>query len=323
MSKKFFLKIPKNIQAKIKNIQSNDIVVGILKTFTQEDIRNGVLSHLNIFMGEDSLVFPEEIVPNANQGKFSYRNIFGYEKVRKDLGLETRYRTMDVPSWGSSYDTHEVEISYKAYPREYVSPRFLTIKIECRNTLITLDKYAIKFEISEVLDKASSTFENNLLTALNLLQESLYASDVFASKSSYEDYLRTVQLAWEFLPPGNREDDIRRIFGQHFVSKEKSTDDESRYDFMLSLKPKQFLVGSSGFQRYFGALLEDDLVIFENIAYGNAIYIMHKNWEQLSTLSRLDLLSGKYGDNFERVIHINGWENKVKAIVKEYRHKLI
>lgn len=323
MPKKFFLKIPKNIQTRLKSIQSNNIVVGVLKTFTQEDIRNGVLSHLNISMGEDSLIFPNEILPYTNQGKSSYRNMYGYEKVRKDLGLETRYRTMEVPSWGSSYDTHEVELSYKAYPREFISPRFLTIKIECKNTSITLDKYAIKFEVSEVLDKTSTTFESNLLIALNLLQENLYASNVFASESSYEDYLRTVQLAWEFLPPGNREDDIKRIFGQKKISTVKSTDDESRYDFMLSLKPKQFLIGSSGFQRYFGALLEDDLVVFENIAYGNAIYIMHKDWEQLSSLSRIDLLTGRYGDNFERVIHAKGWESTVKTIINEYRHRLV
>lgn len=92
-----------------------------------------------------------------------------------------------------------------------------------------------------------------------------------------------------------------------------------RYDFFISLKPKKLVFGSSGFRRYFGALLEDDLVVFENIQYGNAVYVLFDNWEELSKRSRIDLLSGRYGTDFKRVIHSSGWKGEVRAIVAAKR----
>lgn len=269
------------------------------------------------------MMLPNEVIPKSSQGKYSDRNINGYEIVRKDLPKEIHYRCQEVPSWGSYYSTHEVEIPYEKYPRDYISAKLSTIKIECQKQASDLEKYAIKFEVNEVLDKENPTFEENLLIALNLLQENVYSCNVFASNSSFEDYLRTVQLTWEFLPPGNRDDDIRRVFGRNTPTTEQMTEIEARYDFIMSLHPRELLYGTSGFQRYFGAKLENNLVIFENIKYGNALYIMHDDWERLSTLSRIDLMSGRYGNNFERIIHATGWEKNAREIVHKYMNTLI
>ena len=78
------------------------------------------------------------------------------------------------------------------------------------------------------------------------------------------------------------------------------------------------MYGISGLQRYFGAIIEDDLVVFENTRYGNAIYIMYNNWQELSTLSRIELMSGKYGSDFDRVVHTSKWEDKVKKLISEH-----
>ena len=42
------------------------------------------------------------------------------------------------------------------------------MKIECKNVSANQDKFAIKFEINEVLDKESETFEEDLLFCLFL-----------------------------------------------------------------------------------------------------------------------------------------------------------
>lgn len=57
-------------------------------------------------------------------------------------------------------------------------------------------------------------------------------------------------------------------------------------------------------------MLEDDLVVFENIEYGNAIYILYDDWDEISKLSRIDLLSGRAGSNFDRIIHSGNWKRK-------------
>ena len=43
---------------------------------------------------------------------------------------------------------------------------------------------------------------------------------------------------------------------------------------------------------------------------------------QLSKLTRLDLMSGRFGDSFERVIHSSGWKGTVRAIIT-HRRELI
>ncbi len=241
MPKKNLRKIPPNIFNKLKSIDSQYIVVGILKTFTKDYIVEGNLEHLDIYIDDGNLKIPNEIMPLDCQGKYSDKNINGYEIVRDDLPKETHYRTMEVPSYGSYYLTHTVNMPYEMYPRESVAPRLSTMKIECKNVSANQDKFAIKFEINEVLDKESETFEEDLLFCLNLMQENIYACSIFPSGSTYEDYIKTTQLSWEFLPPGVREDDIKRIFGNSKPSKEKILEIERRYDFLMSLNPKELL----------------------------------------------------------------------------------
>ena len=71
----------------------------------------------------------------------------------------------------------------------------------------------------------------------------------------------------------------------------------------MRINPKNIIKGTSGFQRYFGALFTKNLVVFENISYGNAIYVMYNDWETLSK---------KAGWNkslsYERKIHNKNWK---------------
>jgi hypothetical protein len=75
------------------------------------------------------------------------------------------------------------------------------------------------------------------------------------------------------------------------------------------------LAGSSGFLRYFGAQFRGDLVVFENIVYGNALYVMYGQWKDLSKRSRIDLLKGPR-DGFDRIEHRKGWEKQLRALLR-------
>ena len=70
--------------------------------------------------------------------------------------------------------------------------------------------------------------------------------------------------------------------------------------------------------RYFGAICEDDFIVFENTRYGNAIYVMYEAWPELSKRSRIDLLKGPR-DDFERIEHNRGWEDRVAFLLREHR----
>lgn len=64
-------------------------------------------------------------------------------------------------------------------------------------------------------------------------------------------------------------------------------------------------------RRYFGAQFSDNLVVFENIEYGNAIYILFDNWAEISQMSRIDILQRKEKD-FIRLPHRKNWERVLK-----------
>lgn len=88
---------------------------------------------------------------------------------------------------------------------------------------------------------------------------------------------------------------------------------------LLHLKPVALVTGRSGFARYVGAQFAEDLVVFENIRYGNAAYIMFENRDQLSRRSRVDLV--RSDERFIRLAHTSGWKSKLRSIVNEERRK--
>ena len=315
--KKNFRNVPSDVHAKLKAIKSDEIVVGCAVKYKSEALLSGKLKHLGVLLTPSGLELPAAIVPKAEQGKFSNQNVNGLEIIRKDLPKETHYNSIESPNWGDSYNgTHTVNLPYKKYPREFRSPRVLEITMFCADTRPGLSVYVIAFQVKEVLSKAARNFGTKLFENLNLLQENAGACGVQAASESLSDYTKSLHVSWEILPPGTVEETIERLFrGETPTTQDKDVATE-RYQFFSSLKPKSLVYGNSGFSRYFGALIKDDLVVFENIQYGNAVYILFENWEELSKRSRVDLISGKFGNTFDRVIHQSGWKGKVKAIVE-------
>jgi len=320
MFKKNLNKIPKDIIQKISRIEANDIIVGCARKFKADYLLSGGLNNLGIFLNDSGLIFPASIVPPVERGKYSSRNIYGYEEKRKDLPKETHYNTVEAPNFGdSSNGTHTVNLPYEKYPIDFHSPKELEITISCENTKPGLQSYVIAFQVQEIISKDNEKFNSNLLENLNILQENIGYCDVESADKPIDEYAKSLHVSWEILPPGTADEAIERIFRGKTPTQQQKDTTKERYDFFQSLKPKNFVFGQSGFRRYFGALLEDDLVVFENIEYGNAVYILYDNWEELSKLTRLDLMSGRFGDSFERVIHNSGWKGKVRTIIAHRR----
>jgi hypothetical protein len=101
--------------------------------------------------------------------------------------------------------------------------------------------------------------------------------------------------------------------GKRSVTEETRRTLEQRLNVMGRFQPTAFIAGTNGFLRYFGAQFGDNLVAFENLTYGNALYLMYENWEQLSRRSRIDLLKGPR-DGFDRIEHRDGWEQRLEAV---------
>jgi len=318
MPKKNLRLIPSSIKTRLKQLKDRNLVAGGSRYYSAKELSEGILKHLGIEMKNGAPQYPESVIPPSVRGKYSDRNVNGEEIVRKDLEMETHFNAIESPNWGDSYNgTHTVYLPYKAYPRDFIAPALTRLKIKCQNPLPGLDGYLLVFEVDRVLDRKKKGFENDLLICLNLLQENVGFCGLQPSGATFEDYMQTLRVAWDVLPPGSREDAVARLFKGRTPTPEEKKAVEERYDFLISLRPQKLVYGTSGLERYFGGLIQDDLVVFENIQYGNAIYIMFENWEDLSQRSRTELQSGRFGQNFERVTHKKGWKGTVREVIDE------
>jgi hypothetical protein len=310
MPQKNFRAVPPQIRNKLSRIPSNEIVVGCIRSIPDLEIDGGRWRHLGIpFDPAQSSTI--EVIPPDSSGKFSARNVDGEEIVRYDLPVETAYNYIEAPNWGDwSRGTHEVPLPYKRRPRDFIPPRNTPISVQLVSSRDGLSAY--KFLVKEVLRK---TDNKRLLECLNLLQENVGSVDVYPSDYNFQQYLTTLQISWEILPPGQRDQVMARIASGRPIPPEKQRQIDDRYNFLISLRPTQIIVGTSGMQRYLGGMIRDDLVVFENTEYGNAVYLMYDDWQQLSQRSRVELISGRFGVNFDRIVHSSGWKDRVRALI--------
>jgi hypothetical protein len=322
--KKNFRAVPKEILAKVDELKSDDFTVSAVKRIPEAEIAAGKYAHLGLVMKDGVPVFPSEQIPNAGNGKLSRINAEGVELVLKDEPKVSKTFTFEAPDYGDwARGSHTVEWDREVYQREWFAPKELTLQIEILGEEMKAEKtYIVGFSINEVLSRKNSRFmrsqhlKNDLFFNLNLLQENVGAASVFSSDATRSDYLKTIFVTWEILPPGEREETIAKILGGfRSPSPEICKKIEARYALLTKLKPEAFISGSSGFSRYFGAKFSDSLVVFENLEYGNAIYGMFEHWETLSKLSRIELLKGTR-TGFERIVHAKGWEQRLVELVQ-------
>jgi hypothetical protein len=322
--KQRFLRTPEKLARKIAGFKGNDVVVACVKKIPVRDLNAGLYGHLQIKLGQTGPEYPKMIVPPRTVGRTSEENVDGLVVVRKDLPKVWKTYTMEVPNWGDSWNgTHDVDIPREVYQRDFVSPREFALSIELLGEEPEPDRrFVFKFTVEATLNRNAKDFDRELLFALNLLRENVGAADVFSAEASVDDYLRTVYVDWEILPPGERDQNIARILsGVRAPSEKDRANLVDRYDFMAKLKPIAFVAGKSGFRRYFGAQFDKNLVAFENLEYGNALYVMFDEWEKLSQRSRLELISGDR-DGFVRIVHEKGWKDKLSDVINRRRsHK--
>lgn len=315
--KSWYRSIPANFIRNIDGMESNLVVVAATKKIRVSDIAEGKYAHIGLSCDDKGIVISSPVLPSRKVGKYAERNLDGWEAVRKDLPMIVKSFSVESPNFGNAvtYGTHTHYWDKEVYQREVFEPRMFLIKVDLLNGP-SADTALVKFEVDQILDKDTEQFEQNLLFCLNLLQESTGVAGVYPANSTREDFIGTMIIDWEIFPPGNAEDVIRSIVeskGREF--KEKYGVVTSRVELFNELPVKSFIRGSGGFGAYIGALYADNLVVFENVNYGNALYVLYDGWESISKRSRLELLKGTT-EKFDRIVHTKGWENRFKLLIE-------
>lgn len=313
--KKNLLKIPDNILDKIKTIKGENVVAACSVKIRPERLIEGDYKHLDIQIVDGELKYPERVLPRPDTGYYSKYNLYGREIVHRDLPMVPKTFWWESPNFGNwDKGSHDNSRTRDVYQRDWMPPLYLEICVEMMG-IDNRNNHAFRFTVDHPISKKDKAFEEKLLFALNLLQENVGNHGVFSTEAKVDDYLKSLYVNWEILPAGELEETVNRI-----MTGLKRTDTETRkrlterLKLLEKLQPRNVIFGTSGFQGYVGAQFYDDLVVFENVDYGNAAYVMFDDWEELSKKTRTELLKSSY--DFIRIPHTKTWKRRVWRAVK-------
>jgi hypothetical protein len=315
--KQSYRRIPPSITADLGRITSGFVIVAATKRIPVLDIAGGLYEHLGLHHDGTNFKIAASIAPSSSVGKYSARNLNGWEVKRTDLPKITKTFSWETPNFGdaSTYGTHTHYQTREVYQLQVFEPRLFPIKVELLNSPGT-DTALVKFEVGQILDRRATGFDDEFLFCLNLMQENTGVSGVFPSDATRDDFVGTVQLDWEIFPPGNAAQLIASMTKGHgSLSPQRAGIIAARLKLFAKLPIEKLIKGTNSFGSYIGALYADNLVVFENMNYGNALYILYDDWEDVSKRSRLELLRGTT-KNFDRFVHTDGWEDRFESHIE-------
>lgn len=314
-----FRRIPDYIDQELSRIQSQYVIVAAVIDVTKADIASGRFRHVGIQMNEGNIYVPETITPDIMKGIYARRNRNGIIWILKNLPKVTKTYWWESPNFGDpTKGYHSNYRDIQVYQRQLEPPRdweiTLSILVENESHL------RIKAEIATVLDRQDNYFKKDLFFAINLLQEQFRDCHVFAASTTDEDMARITTVGWEIFPPGTLDRTLAVITGKmRTQSPIRQREIQNRAEALSRLHPSEYIVGSGMNSRYFGAKFGESIVVFENVDYGNALYILFDNWQEISQMSRIDILK-RHEKDFIRIIHKNGWEKTLLHYINELKH---
>ncbi|MDD5185740.1 MAG: hypothetical protein PHS84_10825, partial [Paludibacter sp.] len=211
---KHFRKIPSNILQRIEEFE-NDFIVATVLSLTEDELKKPIFSDLNFKIENGQVSFISEYVPNILKGVYSRKNIDGYRKKYHDLPQVSKtYYAGQKPIFGDfTKGTFSQYITKMVIAYEDIAPKEISILVELLETQIENNQthYIFKISLSQVLNRRMSDFEDELFFNINLLQENIGSVNVYQSSTTFDEFLQTLQVEWELLPPGEIDIDYERI----------------------------------------------------------------------------------------------------------------
>lgn len=319
--KKNYRKVPTQAVEKVKNFDSDTIEVCTILKVKTNDLENPKYKNLGLGLGNDGIKFNADFIPSEKNGRYSSKNVNGYKiKYPDKPKVSKSFYCGQRPYYGDwSKGSFSLYVNRYVIPYDIIPPKELAIKVTevQRNEAHDNSIIVLKVAVDAVLDRTHSKFDDDFLFAVNLLQETVFSFDVFSTNSTIEDYLKTQFVAWEIFPPGTRQNDLAKIIDNNKTSdKEYVERVEDRYAFLKSQNPTDIIKGNSGMRHYFGAKFSDNLVVFENTDYGNAVYVLFEEWEALSKLSRTEI-QNRPENEYVRIPHGKNWKQSLSLLIKE------
>jgi hypothetical protein len=317
--KKNFRKTPEFITNRIKVLNSDNIIIATIVKINKNQIDDLKFRNLNLQLNNNQINFNSQYIPQNTIGSFSRKNIDGYKIVHKDQDkIRKSFYLGERPYYGDwSKGSFSAYSTRKVFPSDNFPPRELSITTELLEE--TVNDFKIKVSVDIILNRNDENFEEELFFTVNLLQENVHSVNVFSSETTRTEYLRTLSLTWDIFPPGEKNEDLERIMkGSRNLTPEKVEEVQNKYDYLVTLNPVEIVSGLSGMRKYFGAKFSNNLIVFENLNYGNAIYVLFENWEELSQMSRTEIQT-RPSNEYIRIKHTSNWKQSLERIIAAKR----
>lgn len=313
-----FRRIPDYIEQELQNIQEQHIIVAAIINIKKAEIASNAYRHLDIKMVEGKIKIPDIIYPDRLVGLYARRNRNGILWILKNQPKVIKTFSFESPNFGDpDKGYHTTSIDRMVYKRRLEPPREWAISISPVSQ--NEEFIRLKIQIKSVLDRQHPDFRSDLFFAINLLQEQCRECHVFPANITNEELARITAVGWEIFPPGTMDRTFSAITSRLRVpSPQRQREIEHRANALARLRPTEYIVGSGMNSHYFGAKFGENIVAFENIDYGNALYILFDNWQEISQMSRIDILK-RHERDFIRIIHKDGWQKALKRHIDELR----
>ena len=322
MRQKHFRKVPEFINNKLNELNTDLLQVGTLLQANEEEIKSGKLSHLGIIYKDEKVTFTSTIALTHATGIFARKNRLGYDIIHRDKPKYYHLYQATVPNFGDwTKGHHTIHWDRLVYHRTYIPPREWNLEIELleKRTIGRDEQFIFKITIKQIFDRNDKNFEKDLFFGINLMQENVGSCDIFPSDLNKEDFVKLICVGWQIFPPGKVEEAINKI-NEQFQCKTKDQREKlkDRADFFNASGATEFIVGFGQNNKYFGAKFSEKLIVFENIEYGNAIYVLFETWETISKMSRTEILKTQdRNKDYIRLQHKGNWKDQLKKIIED------
>ena len=247
-----------------------------------------------------------KLMPKAI-GPVTQFNAEGCDELLKNLPKETYYHDACIKDWHGYY--HYVDMPGKRYKRNHIEGPCQEI------SLITLgDK---NYAISDLLPNTPDG-KDLIKHVVNLFLEVFGVCTILNKNKCPEVSAVPLKRAnWQILPEGE-------IVWEHVNQLAGNIQDSSelvgqlqkhRFTTIIKYKPDAVYYGNGGFHGYLVFVFKKKgLVLMENMIYGNATYVFRDNWEELSKLSKAEIIQNNLQE--KRLVHRGSWPMQIGSILR-------
>lgn len=246
------------------------------------------------------------VIPEV-KGPVTRFNLNGKNVIRKDMEKEPRdfERDYHVVDWHGTDHYGTCFQRRLCYPTEYVFPPL---------TRIILDNGKLR---SDLITKTEPEMLKHIVNVF--LEVFGYCEVVDKDENPVGQKTTIKEVSWKILPPGrypwSRMESVLDNYFENATCKNKEVLRNNHRTF-AEYEPDFLAIGENSFNGYvvYG-YTSKNIYVFESNEPGNATYVFKGEWENVSKLTKYDIIIRNLC--YARIIHSNGWKENVKLLFKE------